>query len=90
MLDYTPTFVRAAKRWTKKHPQAKEVLLEILRLLENDASDPRLKTHKLKGHWEGCWSCSGGYDLRIIFEFAQRGEAESIMLLLMGTHDAVY
>jgi len=74
----------------KKGAQAEAALHETLRLLEADVSDPRLKTHKLKGKWDGCWACSGGYDFRIIFEFVRRGEEEIISLLLVGTHDDVY
>jgi len=83
-------FIRAAKQWTKKRPQANAILRETLSLLKADAFDPRLKTHKLKGNRVGYWACSGGYDFRIIFEFVRRGEEEIISLLLVGTHDDVY
>ena len=83
-------FFRAAKRWMKKGPQAEAVLHETLSLLEADAFDARLKTHKLKGNRAGYWACSGGYDFRIIFEFVRQGEEEVISLLLVGTHDEVY
>jgi mRNA-degrading endonuclease YafQ of YafQ-DinJ toxin-antitoxin module len=86
--------VRAAKRFLKKHPDAAAALRETLALLEADveadAFDPRLRTHKLKGNLAGCWACSGGYDLRIVFEFVQHGGAEAILLLSIGTHDEVY
>ena len=89
-VSHTPAFVRAAKRLIKKHPRTNAALRETLELLAADVSDPRLKTHKLKGQWDGCWSCSGGYDLRILFEFVGEGEEEYISLLLVGTHDEVY
>jgi mRNA-degrading endonuclease YafQ of YafQ-DinJ toxin-antitoxin module len=60
-----------------------------LTLLSNDAFDPRLKTHKLKGEFDGVWACSAGYDLRILFEFVERDGAEAILLLTVGTHDEV-
>jgi len=89
-MEYAPSFVRAAKRLAKKHPQTSVALRETLEMLKTDAFDPRLKTHKLKGNWSECWASSGGYDLRIVFKFMRRGEEEIILLLLAGTHDKVY
>ena len=37
---------------------------ETLKLLEDDAFHPYLKTHKLSGSLEGTLACSAGYDLR--------------------------
>ncbi len=89
LLRSTP-FIRAARRYLKKHPQRADVVEVTLFMLAEDAFDPRLKTHKLKGALEGIWSCSAGYDLRILFEFVQHGEDEAILLLTLGTHDEVY
>ena len=89
-LIQSSAFVRAAKRFLKKHPDAAAALRETLALLEADAFDPRLRTHKLRGNLAGCWACSGGYDLRIVFEFVQHSSAEAILLLSIGTHDEVY
>jgi mRNA-degrading endonuclease YafQ of YafQ-DinJ toxin-antitoxin module len=58
--------------------------------LQNDAFDPRLKTHKLKGEMAGRWAASAGYDLRIIFRFVQHDGREAILLLSVGSHDDVY
>jgi addiction module RelE/StbE family toxin len=86
----SPTFVRAAKRFVKKHSPATDTIRETLKLLAEDAFDPRLRTHKLKGDLAGCWACSAGYDLRIVFEFASQSGNEAILLLSVGTHDEVY
>ncbi len=86
----SPTFVRAAKRFARKHPPAADAIHETLRLLAEDAFDPRLRTHKLKGNLAGCWASSAGYDLRIVFEFVSQGGNEAILLLSVGTHDEVY
>jgi mRNA-degrading endonuclease YafQ of YafQ-DinJ toxin-antitoxin module len=61
-----------------------------LNWLAEDAFDPTLKTHKLKGDMAGLWACSAGYDLRIIVEFVQHEGAEANLLLTIGTHDEVY
>jgi mRNA interferase YafQ len=74
----------------KKHPQAAEGLRSTLEMLAEDAFNPRLRTHKLKGEFESSWACNAGYDLRIVFEFIQHEEAEAILLLTVGTHDEVY
>jgi mRNA interferase YafQ len=66
-----------------------EILQQTLELLAEDAFDPRLKAHKLRGDLEGAWACRAGYDLRILFEFVQHEGAEAISLQTIGTHDEV-
>jgi mRNA-degrading endonuclease YafQ of YafQ-DinJ toxin-antitoxin module len=83
-------FVRAARRIIKRHPEAIDGFRATLERLAEDAFDPRLKTHKLKGDLDGSWACSAGYDLRIVFEFVQHDGAEAILLQTAGTHDEVY
>jgi len=62
-------FIRSAKKFIKKSPQIIDDIEETLELLSEDAFS--LKTHKLKGNFEGSWACSAGYDLRFVFEFIQ-------------------
>ncbi|MEN6450863.1 MAG: type II toxin-antitoxin system mRNA interferase toxin, RelE/StbE family [Thermoguttaceae bacterium] len=83
-------FLRDAKRLAKSDARAIESLFSTLAVLEQDAFDPGLKTHKLKGDLEGSWACSFGYDLRIVFEFIQHEGKEAILLESLGTHDQVY
>jgi len=83
-------FIRAARRYLKKYPQVADDLEATLLLLSQDAFDPRLKTHKLKGDLDGVWACSVGYDLRILFELVQHEGTDAILLLTLGTHDEVY
>ncbi len=90
VLLRSSAFVRAAKRYVKKRPSAAEGLRQALELLAEDAFNPGLKTHKLRGELEGSWACSAGYDLRILFEFIQHEGAEAILLQTVGTHDEVY
>jgi mRNA-degrading endonuclease YafQ of YafQ-DinJ toxin-antitoxin module len=89
-LIRSPSFMRAAKRYVKKNPSAAEVIHTALNLLTEDAFDPRLRTHKLKGSLGDCWASSAGYDLRIVFEFISHSGGEAILLLSIGTHDEVY
>lgn len=90
MLVRSTAFVRAAKRVLKRSPDLKEALFETLQQLSDDAFHPQLKTHKLKGDLAGLWACSVAYDLRIVFEVVHDGEAESILLQSVGTHEEVY
>ncbi|MCJ7529430.1 MAG: type II toxin-antitoxin system mRNA interferase toxin, RelE/StbE family [Anaerolineales bacterium] len=86
----TNTFVRSAKHAIKKHPDATGDLREALHLLAEDAFNPKLRTHKLKGKLMGFWACSAGIDLRIVFEFVEDEGSEAILLETIGTHDEVY
>ena len=61
-----------------------------MELLTADCFHPRLKTHKLKGELEGCWACSAGYDLRLVFKFVEFEGAEAILLLTVSAHEEVY
>ena len=86
----SPAFIRSARRFARKHPQAAVELEAALGLLAEDAFHPQLKTHKLKGKLVGSWSCSAGYDLRVVFQFVQHKGAQAILLEGVGTHDEVY
>jgi mRNA-degrading endonuclease YafQ of YafQ-DinJ toxin-antitoxin module len=61
-----------------------------LELLAEDAFHPQLKTHKLKGKLAGSWACSGGHDVRVIFQFVNHTGKDAIHLEGIGTHDEVY
>jgi mRNA interferase YafQ len=61
-----------------------------VKLLVEDPYHPQLRTDKLKGPLEGSWSCSAGYDLRIVFRFVQDNDHEAILLEMVGSHDEVY
>ena len=90
LLLPTKAFVRSAKKFTRKNPGAEEDLRVTLELLAEDAFDSTLKTHKLKGKLAGSWACSGGYDLRIVFQFVKHKGANAILLEAVGSHDEVY
>jgi addiction module RelE/StbE family toxin len=83
-------FIRSARRFARKHSKQVSELHLTLELLAEDAFSPQLKTHKLKGKLAGSWSCSAGYDLRIIFQFVKHKGGEAILLESVGSHDEVY
>jgi addiction module RelE/StbE family toxin len=91
-LVWSPSFVRALKRKTRRRPDLHEGIEQALRQLAQDPFHPSLHTHKLTGQLSGTWACSVRYDIRILFEFVQNPESdeEEILLLTVGTHDEVY
>ena len=74
----------------KKHPEAAPHLKAALDALAADAFDATLKTHKLKGKLASSWSCSAGYDLRVLFQLVKHKGQDAILLEGLGTHDEVY
>lgn len=91
-LVWSPKFTRSAKKLARRKPELLDVMEAALKQLEEEPYDPKLRTHKLSGDFEGCWACSAGYDLRIVFEFVRPRKAAEmeIHLLNIGTHDEVY
>ena len=90
LLLRTPAFGRDLRGWLKSHPGTAAAVEQTLEQLSADAAHSSLRTHKLRGSLAGCWACSAGYDLRIVFEGAQHEGAEAILLLAVGTHEQVY
>jgi mRNA-degrading endonuclease YafQ of YafQ-DinJ toxin-antitoxin module len=74
----------------RKTPGAAEDLRATLELLSEDAFDPRLRTHKLKGPLATSWACSAGYDLRIVFALVEAEGKAAILLQTVGTHEEAY
>ena len=64
----SPAFARELRNWLKSHSDAAVPIEAALEQLSADASHSSLRTHKLRGALAGCWACSAGYDLRIVFE----------------------
>ena len=86
----SPAFGRDLRRWLKSHADTAASIAATLQQLSEDAAHPSLLTHKLRGPLAGCWACSAGYDLRVVFEYTQQEGEEAILLLALGTHDEVY
>ena len=90
LLLPSTAFVRSARRFTRKHPGIADELRLTLNLLAQDAFHPQLKTHKLKGKLASSWACSGGYDVRVVFQFVKHKGSDAILLEAVGSHDEVY
>jgi addiction module RelE/StbE family toxin len=90
LLLPSSSFSRTLSRLVKSDPQISGKLLKAMNQLAVDAFHPSLKTHKLSGKLDGCWACSVGHDLRIIFDLNRQGQQECVVLISIGTHDKVY
>ena len=89
-LLFSKAFRRTFRSLAKKNRVTAYAVQATLNQLEENAFAPSLKTHKLKGQLDGFWSCSAGYDLRILFKFVDQQDGEAILLASVGTHDEVY
>ena len=91
-LVWGQSFIRAYRRQTRRDPKLRERVQRTLKLLAQDPFHPSLRTHKLKGDLAGVWACVVDYDNRLLFEFVENPETgdPEILLLTLGTHDAVY
>ena len=67
LLLRSAAFVRAARRLVKTNPEMGPILHATLELLAEDAFDPRLKTHKLKGELADSWACRAKTQCQTIF-----------------------
>jgi addiction module RelE/StbE family toxin len=86
----SPAFGRDLRKWLKAHPDTGVSIEATLGQLSADAAHPSLRSHKLRGSLQGCWACSAGHDLRIVFEYTHDEGQECILLLALGTHNEVY
>lgn len=60
------------------------MLLEKDKLFLNNASDPRLHTHRLKGKMLGLLAFSVNYSIRVLFEYVN---ADEVMLHNIGMNE---
>ena len=90
-IEMSTDFLRAFKR-LKRNADLATRAERAIKMLAADPKHPSLRTHALKGAFDGLWACSAAYDLRIVFEDVVRKETQERVLVLLdiGTHDDVY
>lgn len=81
-IIYSSKFAREYKKLPK---DVKALAEEQEIIFRKDPYDQRLKTHKLKGKFDGFLSFSIGYKYRIIFEFAKN--RKTVYFHTVGDHD---
>ncbi|WP_174484345.1 type II toxin-antitoxin system YafQ family toxin [methanotrophic endosymbiont of Bathymodiolus puteoserpentis (Logatchev)] len=87
-LEWTPSFIKAAKRFAKRHPELKQKTAIALLALEQDPFQPSLKLHGLEGKLKGVCAISITYSYRITLTL--KISEHVITLLNIGDHNDVY
>lgn len=87
-LLWTETFLRTARKFTRRHPDLDSELEAVLKQLEQDPRAPRLRLHALQGKHRGKHAVSLTYSHRIVLIL--RVTEKEIVLLDIGSHDEVY
>jgi mRNA-degrading endonuclease YafQ of YafQ-DinJ toxin-antitoxin module len=72
----------------RRHPELRTRLAQFVRVLEADPWAPHLRLHPLRGKLKDCHAASVTYEYRALLTL--RIDAQTIVLLNIGTHDEVY
>ena len=81
-ISYSGKFI---KQYRKLSNEVKKLFEEREEVFKIDNFDPKLKTHKLSGKFEGYLSFSINFKYRIVFEYTD--EKKNIRFHTIGTHD---
>ena len=73
------------KQFNKLSREIKKLTLEKEEIFKIDPFDPRLKTHKLHGKFDGYLAFSINYNYRIIFSYTEN--KKDVKFHSIGTHD---
>jgi mRNA interferase YafQ len=87
-LLWTASFLRTARKFIRRHPELTGELDLVLKQLETNPYEPRLRLHALSGKHRGKYAVSLTYSHRIVLML--RVSAKEIALLDIGSHDEVY
>lgn len=87
-LVWTTRFTRSAESFVQRHGELRAKFAGVLRDLESDPFQPRLKYHHLGGKLKDVQAVSITYDYRIILTIEVR--EKEVILLDVGSHDEVY
>jgi len=88
VLEWTPSFIKAAKRFARRHPELKRKTAMALLALEQDPFQPSLKLHGLGGKLKGIHAIRITYSYRITLTL--KISEHVVTLLNIGDHDDVY
>jgi addiction module RelE/StbE family toxin len=86
-VAFSASFKRAFKKKIKRNRALEEIFWKKLEKFMREPFSKELKTHKLSGQLKDLWSFSIGYDMRVIFFFAEK---DKVVLVDIGTHEEVY
>ncbi|AHE97281.1 type II toxin-antitoxin system RelE/ParE family toxin [Thioalkalivibrio paradoxus] len=88
VLQTMAAFDRQARKFLKRHPDLRARLADVLVLREQDPFAPSLRLHALTGKLEGLQAVRINYSNRVVLRLQIEGQ--EILLLDIGSHDAVY
>jgi len=80
-IYHLPKFVRLYK---KLPDEIKDLAEKKEKIFRRHPFSPNLKTHKLKGEFDGFWAFSLNYKYRIIFDFV---DEDDVRFYLVGDHN---
>jgi mRNA-degrading endonuclease YafQ of YafQ-DinJ toxin-antitoxin module len=86
-IELSSKFRKAYKKLAARKPEVAVIALEKILLFSQQPNNPILKFHKLQGEYNGQYSFSVEYDIRIIVDLVNPDEA---ILTMIGSHDEVY
>lgn len=79
-VRYKPAFVRQFK---KLIPALQQEAYEKIKIFTKDPNTATLRTHKLQGRLQACYSFSVNYKYRIVFAYE---DPHTAVLLAVGDH----
>lgn len=80
-IQYTPRFL---KSYQKLPDNIKALVVSKEAIFRDDLHHPALRTHKLKGKFDGFWSFSVNYKYRITFRYFSKN---CVILHSIGGHE---
>lgn len=87
-IRYDAAFEKHWLKYVKKlTDKQREQLKERLSIFRENAFDPRLKTHHLKGNLKEYYAFSVSYSDRIVFKLL---DDEEVLFIEIGSHDICY
>jgi mRNA-degrading endonuclease YafQ of YafQ-DinJ toxin-antitoxin module len=84
----TSHFERRLARFRRAHPELRQRIARVLRDLQDDPFQPRLRLHPLQGELAGLHAVSVTYAYRLTLTL--KVTEHEIILLNIGSHDEVY
>jgi len=87
-LQTTASFDRQARKFLKQHPDLRARISEVFAQLQDDPFHPSLKLHALTGKLDGLQAIRINFSYRVVLTLQM--QAQSILLLDIGSHDSVY
>jgi len=84
----TPPFDRSLRRFLRRHPGLESTFRRLVKDLEDDPFQPKLRLHALGGKLDGFYAVSLTYSYRVVLLL--KVEEHRIRLVDIGDHDDVY